>query len=217
MAAYSVMLFDLDGTLTDSKIGITKSVQYALSRLGIKEPHLDNLTPFIGPPLLNSFRQIYHFSPTQAQQAVEYYREYFTKSGMYENLIYEGIPWLLQAINGQSKKLVVATSKPTVFAEEIIRYFGIEQFFEHVIGSNLDGTRSNKDEIIQHAIGYYSDLPKTDFVMVGDREHDIIGANANGIDSIGVLYGYGSRDELTKARATYVADAVQEVFDILSN
>lgn len=217
MAAYSLILFDLDGTLTDPKDGITKSVQYALYKLGIEETNLDSLTPFIGPPLHDSFQQIYRLSPLETQRAVKFYREYFTQRGMCENLMYEGIPWLLQSLKNQSRKLVVATSKPTVFAEAIIKYFRIEQFFEHVIGSNLDGTRSNKGEIIQHAMGYYSDRSKTDFVMVGDREQDIIGANANGIDSIGVLYGYGLREELTKARATYVANAVQEVFDILTN
>lgn len=119
MAAYSLILFDLDGTLTDPKDGITMSVQYALYKLGIEETNLDSLTPFIGPPLHDSFQQNYRLSPLETQRAVESYREYFTQRGMHENLMYEGIPWLLQSLKNQSRKLVVATSKPTVFAEAI--------------------------------------------------------------------------------------------------
>lgn len=216
MAAYSTILFDLDGTLTDPKVGITKSVQYALSKLGIDEPNLDNLTPFIGPPLHKTFRQVYDFSPSRVERAVEYYREYFTKSGMYENVLYAGIPQLLKGLKMESRQLVVATSKPTVFAQTILNHFDIEQFFDHIVGSHLDGTLSDKAEIVEYAMRQYGDLPKGDFVMVGDREHDIIGANNNGIDSIGVTYGYGSRQEFVEAHATYIADTVNELITLLS-
>lgn len=215
MASYSTILFDLDGTLTDPKVGITKSVQYALSKLGIKEPDLERLTSFIGPPLNLSFQQKYHFSSAEAQQAVEYYREYFKAKGMYENVVYESIPWLLKSLKDESRNLVVATSKPTVFAQKILDHFGIGQFFDHVVGSNLDSTRSDKTEIIEYTMIQYSDLPKSDFIMIGDREHDIIGANSNGIDSIGVTYGYGSREELTQAKVTYIADVIDDLIKLL--
>ncbi|PSR30478.1 MAG: phosphoglycolate phosphatase [Sulfobacillus benefaciens] len=215
MTAYSTILFDLDGTLTDPKVGITKSVQYALSRLGIDAPDLDALTPFIGPPLHIAFQQQYHFNFTQTQLAVQYYREYFSVHGIYENVLYQGIPQLLTSLKENSRNLIVATSKPTAFAQQILCHFGIDQFFDQVVGSNLDGTRSAKTEIVACALRQYPQLPSTDFVMVGDREHDIIGATSNGIDSIGVGYGYGSREELSRANATYIADTVEHLRKLL--
>lgn len=216
MTPYSTILFDLDGTLTDPKVGITKSVQYALSKLGIHEPDLDKLTCFIGPPLRLTFQQAYHFSPSDTQRAVDHYREYFKTDGMYENVLYNGIPRLLKMLKREFVNLVVATSKPTVFAKQILHHFDIEQFFDHVVGSNLDGTRSTKTEIIECAMRLYPDLSTTGFVMIGDREHDIIGANDNGIDSIGVLYGYGTREEFNQAKATYVVDSVEDLCELLS-
>lgn len=216
MKNYSTILFDLDGTLTDPKVGITKSVQFALAKLGIDEPNLEKLTPFIGPPLDVSFQQFYAFNSSEVEQAVGYYRENFTKSGMYENVIYEGISELLKFLKDKSKQLVVATSKPTVFAEQILNYFDIDRFFDRVVGSNLDGSRSNKAEIVEYAISKYSGTPKSDFIMVGDRKYDIIGANENGIDSIGVMYGYGTQEELAQANATYMVDTVEKLFNLLS-
>jgi len=217
MKNYSTILFDLDGTLTDPKVGITKSVQFALAKLGIDEPNLEKLTPFIGPPLDVSFQQFYAFNSSEVEQAVAYYRENFMKSGMYENVIYEGISELLKFLKDKSKQLVVATSKLTVFAEQILNHFEIDQFFDHVVGSNLDGSRSNKAEIVEYAISKYSGSPKSDFIMVGDRKYDIIGANENGIDSIGVMYGYGTQEELAQANATYMIDTVEELFNLLSS
>lgn len=211
MTGYDVVLFDLDGTLTDSKIGITKSVQYALSKFDIREDNLDNLEPFIGPPLSESFQKYYGFEPSQAQDAVDFYREYFSTSGMYENVVYPGIPDLLADLKSKQKELIVATSKPTVFANQILNAFNLYQYFTAVVGSHLDGTRTSKTEIIAHAL-LTSKKPKENrAVMVGDREHDIIGAQGNAVDSIAVTYGYGSALELQRASPTHLAHAVEDI------
>jgi phosphoglycolate phosphatase len=206
-----VVLFDLDGTLTDSKIGITKSVQYALSKFNIREDNLDNLESFIGPPLSESFQKHYGFEPSQAQHAVDLYREYFSTSGMYENEVYPGIPDLLADLKSKGKQLIVATSKPTVFANQILTAFNLNQYFTTVVGSHLDGTRTSKTEIIAHALSSLEESKDNSVVMVGDREHDIIGAQGNAIDSIAVTYGYGSLLELQRANPTHLAHAVEDI------
>ena len=211
MTGYNVVLFDLDGTLTDSKIGITKSVQYALSKFNIREDNLDNLESFIGPPLSESFQTHYSFEPSQAQDAVGFYREYFSTSGIYENVVYPGIPNLLANLKSKGKELIVATSKPTVFANQILNAFNLYQYFTVVVGSHLDGTRTSKTEIIAHALSALGSPSKNSAVMIGDREHDIIGAQDNAIDSIGVTYGYGSLSELQRASPTYLAHAVEDI------
>lgn len=203
---YKIILFDLDGTLNDSKIGITKSVQYALKYFGIDEKNLDSLEKFVGPPLKESFMTYYNFDESTTKLAIEKYREYYTATGIYENTVYPGIKELLEKLQLEGKKLIVATSKPTVFAEKVLKNDGTFKYFEEVIGSNLDGSRSVKSEIISHIIS--DDINKNDVVMIGDRKYDIIGAQEVGIDSIGVLYGYGSREELEKAKPSYIVDSV---------
>ncbi|TQR19636.1 HAD family hydrolase [Psychrobacillus vulpis] len=215
MSNYKVILFDLDGTLSDPKVGITKSVQYALGKMGMAEPNLESLNCFIGPPLQVSFEEYYDFDKEQTKKAIQYYRQRFKEKGMFENDVYEGIPLLLNSLKKLSYKLVVATSKPTVFAKEILEYFHIENYFELVIGSNLDGTRSAKTEIIQYILDTYEEYEKEDFIMIGDRKHDIIGANNTGIDSIGVTYGYGSMEELQDANATWIVKNVDELKNLL--
>ena len=211
MSGYDVVLFDLDGTLTDSKIGITKSVQYALSKFNIREDNPDNLESFIGPPLSESFQKHYGFEPSQAQDAIDFYREYFSTSGMYENAVYPGIPDLLADLKSKGKELIVATSKPTVFANQILNAFNLYQYFTTVVGSHLDGTRTSKIEIIAHALSALEYSTKNRGVMVGDREHDVIGAQGNAIDSIAVTYGYGSLSELQRANPTHLAHAVEDI------
>lgn len=213
MVNYKVVLFDLDGTLSDPKIGITKSVQYALHRMGIDEPQIDKLECFIGPPLHDSFAEYYNFDEEQIQKAIEFYRERFKEKGMFENELYSHIPYLLKALKEQGITLVVATSKPTIFAKEILEYFNIDQYFELVIGSNLDGTRTSKTEIIQYILDQYKENKLSDFIMIGDRKHDIIGAINTGIDSIGVAYGYGSLEELTQSNPTYIVRTVNDLND----
>lgn len=211
MERYKIILFDLDGTLTDPKIGITRSVQYALGKMGIVEPDLDKLDPFIGPPLQESFTQLYSFDEEQTRLAIEYYRERFTDKGIYENELYQGITELLTQLKEEHKTLVVATSKPTVFAESILRYFNIDKFFDLVVGSHLDGTRTAKTEIIQYVLDQYRDCDKRQFIMIGDRKHDIIGAIHTGICSIGVTYGYGSVEEIKAMKPTYIVNDVRSL------
>ncbi|MGM7683462.1 HAD family hydrolase [Cytobacillus sp. Hm23] len=214
MGNYKVILFDLDGTLSDPKIGITKSVQYALKNMDIVEDDLDKLECFIGPPLQVSFADYYHFDEEKIERAIELYRERFKDKGMFENVLYPNIPLLLSQLREQNYKLVVATSKPTVFAEKILNYFHIEQFFDLVVGSNLDGSRASKTEIIQHVLDEYNENELNDFIMIGDRKHDIIGANNTGIDSVGVTYGYGSFEELSNVKPTYIANNVEKIREI---
>lgn len=216
MKKYSVVLFDLDGTLSDPKIGITKSVQYALQKAGIEVSNLDELESFIGPPLQVSFQEIYGFNDMQIEQAINDYRERFTERGMFENKLYENIPALLTNLKQQGYILAIATSKPTVFAEQILQYFNLEHFFDFVAGSNLDGTRSAKGEVITFAREHFNEVNSDQFMMIGDRKYDIVGAHENQMDSIGVTYGYGSLDELTEAQATYIVNSVNELQELFN-
>ncbi|EJR55273.1 HAD hydrolase, family IA [Bacillus cereus VD107] len=208
---YTTFLFDLDGTLTDPKEGIINSVLYALEKMGIEEVNISGLDSFIGPPIQQSFAERYNMSEIEIEQAVFYFREYLKKSGLLENKIYDGIPTLLQELKDAGNRLFVATSKPTVFAKQVIEHFQLTLFFEEIVGSNLDGTRIKKEKIIAHILQTNEELKKEEIVMIGDRKHDIIGANNNEIASIGVLYGYGSEKELSEARATYIVKDVEEL------
>lgn len=212
---YKYILFDLDGTLTDPKIGITKSVSYALVKMGIESPSLDELTKFIGPPLMVSFKEYYGMSEQEVDKAIEFFREYFKVNGMFENEVYEGIKDLLKELKKMKKTLLVATSKPTVFAIKIMEHFEIDTYFDLIVGSNLDGTRANKWEVIEEVISKYPEISSENAVMIGDRKHDIIGAIKVGLDSIGVEYGYGSYEELIDAGATYVVKDVLKLKSLL--
>ncbi|WP_028695824.1 HAD family hydrolase [Pseudomonas cremoricolorata] len=189
------ILFDLDGTLTDPRLGITRSIQYALSKLGIDEPDLARLEHFIGPPLLQAFMHNYAFDEATAWQAVNFYRERFRVTGLYENQVYEGIPQLLGELVGQGRTLYVATSKPWEFAREIARHFAFDQHFKVIYGSELDGTRTNKVELIGHLLEQER-LDPAQTLMIGDRKHDLMGAHRNGLQAAAVGYGFGSEEEL---------------------
>lgn len=212
---YEYILFDLDGTLTDSGIGITNSVMYALQKYGIEVSDRSELYKFVGPPLEDSFQTYYEFSKEEAKTAVEYYREYFREKGIFENLVYDGLEDLLKELKGNNKKLIVATSKAQVFAKQILEHFDIAKYFTYIAGSNLDGTRVKKAEVIKHALESCNVMDLSKAVMIGDREHDIIGAKEVGINSIGVLYGYGDRDELEKAGADFIVDIVADIGKVL--
>jgi phosphoglycolate phosphatase len=195
--------FDLDGTLTDPKPGITRSIQYALQRLDHPTmPTEDELTWCIGPPLRASFVRLLG-AETSADLAVSYYRERFSDIGLYENGVYDGVGDVLTSLCASGHRLFVATSKPHVFADRIIDHFGLRDRFERVFGSELDGTRVDKSHLLEYALKQASvDPSKT--LMIGDRSHDMVGAKNNGMKGIGVLYGYGSRDELLAAGAHHV-------------
>jgi len=209
---YTTFLFDLDGTLTDPKEGIINSVLYALKKVGIEELHKRELDSFIGPPIQQSFIERYNMGEGEVERAVFYFREYLKQSGLFENNVYEGIPDLLQQLKSSGNRLLIATSKPTVFAKQVLDHFQLTDYFEGIIGSNLDGTRITKEEIIAHILQTNEEFSKEDIVMIGDRKHDIIGANHNGIASIGVLYGYGSKAELTEVGATHIVNDVKELY-----
>lgn len=210
------MLFDLDGTLTDPQEGITNSVAYALEQYGIHVEDRSSLNKFIGPPLKDSFMEYYGFAEDRAEEAVWKYREYFNEDGIFENKVYPGIPQMLQRLNDQGKILIVATSKPTVYAKRILERFELSRYFADVQGSEMDGSRTKKEEVISYALEQNQITDNAQAVMIGDREHDIIGAKKCGLDSIGVLFGYGSREEMDGCGADQIVDTVQMLEDLLS-
>lgn len=205
------IFFDLDGTLTDPELGITTCVQYALRYFGIEVADRKALQPFIGPPLKDSFMHFYGLSAKDAERAIEKYRERFSTVGLFENEVYPGIPEMLSALRREGQILSVATSKPTVFAQQILEHFGLAEQFAQVCGSNLDGSRVKKGEVIAYAMEQNGLTSPSLVKMVGDREHDILGARQNGIFSIGVLYGYGGREELSAAGADALAQTPAEL------
>ncbi len=214
---YDIVLFDLDGTLTDSGIGITNSVRYALEKEGVEVRSRDELFRFVGPPLIESFEQFYGFSHEKAVEATHIYREYYSEKGIFENSVYDGIEELLKKLCRSGKRLIVATSKPELFAKRILEHFSLSQYFEYIAGSNMDETRTGKVEVIRYALSSCGIKNLSRAVMVGDREHDINGAHKTSLDSIGVLYGYGSREELEKAGATYIAETPAKIYDIITD
>lgn len=225
------VLFDLDGTLTDPMVGITTCVQYALAAAGIEEPDLQKLTPFIGPPLKQSFMEFYDFSDEKAEQAVEKYRERFKDVGIFENEVYEGIPELLSSLKKEGMLLSVASSKPEVFVKRILTHFSIDSYFDAVVGSELDGRRTDKKEVVAEALRrlYEKDAEMAEIegtalfdavkrkrtYMVGDRKFDIIGAKAEDVISVGVTYGYGSEEELLAEKPDFLAHSADELKEIL--
>ena len=211
-------LFDLDGTLTDPKEGITTCVQYALHSLGIEEPDLDRLESFIGPPLKDSFMEFYGMDEEQAQAAVKKYRERFNDKGLYENEIYPGIAPMLQMLSEKGFRLAVASSKPTVFVEKILEHFGIRQYFKVVVGSELDGSRTSKDQVVMEALRQLfgaKPILYHEVYMIGDRRFDVDGARAMKVESVGVTYGYGGMEELREAHADYIVESVEELREFL--
>ncbi len=208
------ILFDLDGTISDPKEGITKSIAYALTELGHATPPLEELTVFIGPPLKNAFEEMLG-SATQAEKAVALYRYRYAEQGrgMVENILYPSIPETLAALKNAGKRLFIATSKPHVIATKVVQHFGLVDSFVKIYGPELDGTRNDKGELIVHLLANENIAPEN-AVMIGDRKHDIIGAAKNGVSGIGALWGYGSAEELREAGATALCKTPEDLLNL---
>ena len=226
MQKKSVLFFDLDGTLTDPALGITNSFKHALTHYGLEIPSYEKLCTFIGPPLVHTFQKEFGFSEEKANEGVIFYREYFAEKGLFENEVYDGIQEMLSALKDAGFRLLIATSKPEEYSIKIAKHFGLDKYFEKICGSNMDETRSKKSEVIEYALESIGitdtktgtgvgEFSKSDVLMIGDREHDIIGAKENGIESCGVLFGYGSRAELEKAGADQIVENVTQLKDFL--
>lgn len=216
------ILFDLDGTLTDSSEGIINSIKYSLKKMGITDYSEDTLRQFVGPPLQKSYPKHFDMTQDEMKQAVEFYREYFLERGMLqENKLYPGIPELLEKLKQAGKHIHLATAKPQPYAEKIVDHFGIHHYFDIISGSNLDGTGTDK----AHVIGYIIEEKKQNplfsanfpgnCVMIGDKELDVFGAKKCGISVIGAGYGYGIGDELTEAKPDFTAESVEELGRLL--
>jgi len=214
--SYDLCIFDLDGTLTDPGLGITKSYRHALAPFGIHE-ELDDLTRFIGPPLRDVFRDVYGFSDSDTEKAVALYREYYSTNGLLENIVYPGIPELLQYLVDNQKTLAVATNKVRLYTVEILKHFELERYFTFVSADEMDGslTRNGKRDIIQTVLETIDPERSLSAAMIGDRKIDVHGACETGIHSIGVTWGYGSRQELLDAGATHLADTPDELRRLL--
>lgn len=207
------IIFDLDGTLTNPKEGITKSIIFALEKLDVSGYTQDSLEWCIGPPLIDSFIKILGGDNERAKLGVEYYREYYKPRGLYENSVYPGIKELLTTLKSSGKTLYIATSKPKIFAKQILEHFGLDDYFYAIYGSELDGTRTNKKDLIAYIMQQESIT--NNCMMIGDREHDIIGAKDNKVASIGITWGYGSADELQQAGADYICHTPEELGKII--
>ncbi|UCD19153.1 MAG: HAD hydrolase-like protein [candidate division WOR-3 bacterium] len=212
---YTTYLFDLDGTLTDSKPGITNSILYALSKLGIEEENKTSLDKFIGPPLLDSFMKYYGLDESRAREAVAQYREYYGTRGIYESKLCGGISDLLAILDAKGCRLILATSKASIYALRILEHFSIDGYFDSVFGSNFDLTRASKTEILADILEEISPYSKDFCLMIGDHRDDVTGARENGIDSVAVTYGYGSEQELAELDPTYMVHCVGELSNLL--
>lgn len=222
MLKYPIVFFDLDGTLVDSGEGITRSVEYALTRLGLTVGDRSQLNCFIGPPLIDSFMSFCGFTREKAGEAVDLYRDRYRRLGVYENKVYPGIFELLKELEALGAECCLATSKPEVFANIVIDDMGLRPYIRRVFGAELDDKegrkrplRSAKADVIAYALAGLGVTDKRGVLMVGDRRHDIEGAKANGIASAGVLFGFGSREELESAGAAYIAETPLDITNIV--
>lgn len=211
---YKVILFDLDGTLTESGEGITKSVQYALEKLGQPEPDLKKLEVFVGSPLLQQFMKYAGLDEETAVRAVEYYRERYTDIGIFENQVYPGVEDMLDKLRGKGYILAVASSKPERFVKKVLDHFDLTKYFHEIVGSEMNGGRTSKADVIEEALDrLHMGDHRDQVIMVGDKEHDVFGARKAGLKCLAVSYGYGSEDELKNAMPLKIADSAQEVLD----
>ena len=216
MKEYNVIIFDLDGTISDSGVGITKCVQYALKKLNIIEEDLEKLKHFVGPPLKDELIKTYGCSEEQAKQGVEFYRERYKPIGIYETEIYPGTEEMLEMLKGNGKYIALATSKPLPMAEEVLKYLKIYSYFDKVMGAELKGPRQSKVDVLEALFDEMPDsITKKQCIMIGDTCFDIDGANTVGIDSIGVDYGFGDKDEMLAHGAKAIAYSATELCNML--
>lgn len=213
---YDVVLFDLDGTLIDSELGITNCAIYALGKFGIRIADKSEIRSFIGPPLYDSFSITYGLSHEDALRAVEHYRERYGEKGVYECAVYDGIGALLKRLKEAGKTVALATSKYELYAKQIVENLGFAKYFDQIVGSCKDGSRAAKDEVIRYALQTLGVKDLSHAVMVGDRKHDIEGAKKAGVDTVGVLYGFGGREELIAHGATHLAENAEQIFEIIT-
>ena len=215
MRNYDIILFDLDGTLTNSAPGILNSVRYACRKLGLEMPSEATLRKFLGPPLIESFRTLLGLHDADAERALAAFREYFPVTGIFENEVYDGVPALLADLKAAGKTVLLATSKPEEYAKRIMEHFDLAQYCDFICGATLDETRTDKAEVIAYALATAGITDKAGVVMVGDREHDVLGAKKNDLPCIGAVYGYGTAEELTAAGAAVLAETVEELHKLL--
>ena len=212
---FKYILFDLDGTITDSGEGITKAVQYSLKYFDILVENIDDLRKFIGPPLRDSYIKFYGFDNEKAELGIIKFREYYADKGIFENKLYDGIVTVLEELNKNNKEIILATSKPELYAKQILKHFNIDKYFSVIAGADFEETRVNKSDVIKYALNQVHIENLSEAIMIGDREHDIIGAKENNIKSIGVLYGFGDVIELTQARADYIVKNTTDLLNII--
>lgn len=214
---YKAILFDLDGTLTESGEGITKSVQYALEKLGKPEENLEKLKVFIGPPLMEQFMKYAGFDEETARKAVEYYRERYSDNGIFENKLYPGVEDMLKELKRRKYLLAVASSKPEYYVKQILDHFQLSEYFDEIVGSELNGKRTNKTEVIEEALTRLHMSDKRDqVIMIGDKEHDVFGARKAGLNCIAVAYGYGTEEELKNAEPFKIAGSTEEILNFFA-
>jgi len=212
---YKYILFDLDGTLIDSKAGILSAAIFALDKMGVPATQIVNLERMIGPPLKYSLKEFFSLSDEFADKAVEYYREYYRDKSLFDCEVYEGIAQLLEMLKNDGYILAIATSKPTVYAKKILEHTGLAKYFDAIEGASLDDSHSNKSQIITRVCEVLNIYNPSQAIMIGDRSYDIKGASSIDMESIGVLYGYGSLEEFQEAGASYVVNSVKELGQFL--
>lgn len=217
MTNYQTIIFDLDGTLTDSQTGIINSLTYSFKKLGLVLPSRSELMTFIGPPLSQSFQDFCGLSESETQEAISYYRQYFSDKGWKENQLFPGAKELLNDLKAAGKTLLIASSKPEVFIKQILNYFDISSYFTSIAGATLNSRRSQKSEIIAYVLKEAGIQNTNRAIMVGDRKYDVEGAKANGLPAIGLLLGFGSKEELEEAGATAIAKDFKDLKKILLN
>lgn len=211
MKKYDVIAFDLDGTLTNPERGLIASFVYALGKMGVDYGEKEELKRFIGPPIYEEWQRVFGFTPEESSEALLIFREYYSVYGWWDNEMYPGVPEMLRALCESGKKIILATSKPEVFARKILDLFDIAKYFDYVGGADTDKTRDKKHEVLAYSMASLGVTDTSRVILVGDRVYDAEGARACGVDSLGVLYGHGSREEIENSGFNYICESVEDI------